>query len=153
MARHINQAGLKLLMASEGCRLNCYRDSAGVATIGFGHTGPDVADGMVISRDEADRLLLEDVAKFEKAVDELVKVEIGSNAYSACVVFCFNVGISAFRRSTLLRLLNNRDFEGCSKQFSLWNKIRDRDGKSRPLAGLTLRRRNESLLFMRPDRC
>jgi lysozyme len=150
--RKINAAGLKLLMASEGCKLNCYRDGAGVATIGFGHTGPDVTNGMTITQAEADRLLAEDLAKFEKAVDELVKVNLTENQFSALVVWTFNCGAQALKRSTLLKLINQGDLAGASRQFGLWNKIRDHDGKSRPLAGLTVRRQAEMNLFMRPDR-
>jgi lysozyme len=150
MARRINQAGLRLLMASEGCVLTAYPDpgSGGAPwTIGFGHCGPEVVPGLRITRDEADRLLMEDLAKFEKAVDDLVKVEIGENQRSAVICFVYNVGVNAFKRSTLLKLMNQRDMAGASRQFSLWTKA----GK-RVLPGLVMRRRNEAALFMRPDR-
>jgi lysozyme len=143
---------MRLLKASEGCRLKSYRDSANVLTVGWGHCGQDVTDGMVITQDEADRLLLEDLREVEQAIERLVKTEISSNEHASLCVFVFNIGVNAFKRSTLLKLLNAGDRNGASKQFGLWNKIRDRDGKSRPLAGLTLRRRNEAALFTRPDR-
>jgi lysozyme len=150
MARHINQAGLKLLMASEGCRLNAYPDPGTgnePYTIGFGHCGPEVKPGLTITQAEADDILVKDVQRFERAVDELIKVEISVNAFSAVVCFTFNCGVQALKRSTLLKLINQNDMAGAARQFGLWTKA----GK-RVLPGLVMRRRAESLLFQRPDR-
>jgi lysozyme len=153
--RYINQAGLKLLMSSEGCRLTAYPDPGTGGdpwTCGFGSTGPDIVPGTVWTQADADKRLMEDLTKFEKAVDELVKVELSENQWSAIICFVYNVGIEAFRRSTLLRLINQRDFVGASRQFLLWTKAKDSSGKPRVLPGLVMRRRNEAALFMRPDR-
>jgi lysozyme len=152
MARHVNSAGLKLLMSSEGCNLTAYKCPAGVLTIGFGSTGDHVKPGMKITQDEADALLIKDLARFEKAVDELIKVELGENQWSAVICFVYNVGIEAFRRSTLLRLINQRDFVGASRQFLLWTKAKDSSGKPRVLPGLVMRRQAELALYKRPDR-
>lgn len=150
MARHINAAGLKLLMGSEGCVLHAYPDPGTGGepwTCGFGATGPDIKEGVTWTQAEADKRLMEDLARFEKAVDELIKVEISVNAFSAVVCFTFNCGVQALKRSTLLKLINQNDMAGAARQFGLWTKA----GK-RVLPGLVMRRRAESLLFMRPDR-
>jgi lysozyme len=59
----INDAGLALIKRAEGLRLDSYRDAVGIATIGYGHTGPDVRIPMTITPGEAERLLYEDLAR------------------------------------------------------------------------------------------
>ena len=66
--RKIGQAGLKLIKQFEGCRLIAYQCSAGVWTIGYGHTA-GVHKGMKITQAQADEYLKQDVAKFEKYVN------------------------------------------------------------------------------------
>lgn len=155
MARHINAAGLKLLMASEGCRLTAYPDPATAPprgtgepwTIGFGHCGPEVVPGLTITQAEADRLLLEDLAKFEKAVDELIKVELSENQRSAVICLVYNIGVGAFKKSTMLRLINSGDVVGAGRQILLWTKA-----GGRVMPGLVTRRQAELALYRRPDR-
>lgn len=72
----VSSAGLSLLKGSEGCRLEAYRDSVGVCTIGYGHTGADVREGLVWSQDTADAALAEDANKAAQAVRELVVVSL-----------------------------------------------------------------------------
>lgn len=147
MPRHINEAGLKLLMRSEGCRLTAYKCSAGVDTIGYGHTGVDVKLGMTITQDQANELLIKDVCRFEKGVDDLIRAPISQNAFSACVVLAFNIGLAAFARSTLLRLMNQGDMAGAAKQFGLWTRA-----AGRTMPGLVVRRQAELNLFRKPDK-
>lgn len=148
---HVNAAGLRLLIDCEGCKLTSYRDVGGVQTIGYGHCGPDVVPGLTITQAEADALLLADLARFESGVDELIKVPISWNAYSACVVLAFNIGLAAFGSSTLLRLINAGDMDGAAKQFGLWVKVTMKDGRRRTVPGLVKRRRAEASLFKLPD--
>lgn len=145
--RRINQAGLRLIMQSEGCRLKSYKDVAGVWTCGFGAVGEGVGPDTVWSQEQCNERLVEDVRRFEKAVDELVKTDISQNQFSSLVSFAFNVGAEAFRRSTLLRLLNAGDTVGAGRQLLLWVRA---GGKIQP--GLVTRRRNELALYQRPDR-
>lgn len=155
MARHINPAGLKLLMQSEGCRLTAYPDPGTGGdpwTCGFGATGPDIVPGTVWTQAEADKRLMEDVARFEKAVDELVPTDLTSNEFSAICVFVYNVGVNAFKKSTLLRLLRQGDKVGAGRQLLLWTKSGTKDGKPQVMPGLVLRRQAELALYKRPDR-
>lgn len=155
MTRRINEAGLKLLVASEGCRLTAYPDPANAPprgdgspwSIGFGAVGPDIKEGVTWTQDQCNKRLIEDVRRFEKAVDELIKVPVSDNQFSSLVVFCYNVGINAFKRSTLLRLLNQGDTMNAGRQLLLWTKA-----NGRVMAGLVMRRRAELALFQRPDR-
>lgn len=142
-----NSVGIALIKSSETLRLRAYRCPAGVLTIGWGHTGPDVKPGQVLSGEaEADEILYADLEKYEAAVTAGVRVTPTSNQFSALVSFCFNVGRSAFLKSTLLRLFNAGDIAGASLEFARWNK-----SKGKVLDGLTTRRANERILFLTPD--
>jgi lysozyme len=139
----INQAGLSLLKSCEGCKLEAYQDSVGVWTIGYGHTGDDVTPDLVITQDEADALLLQDLAKFENGVTDLVKVQLNSNQFSALVVFSYNVGIGNLKSSLLLRCINSLHYSDAAPQFLRWNKA-----GGVVVAGLTTRREKERDLFI-----
>lgn len=145
----INEHGLKIIKDFEGLRLKAYPDIAlgkKRMTIGYGHTSvagvPEVYEGMIISEFEANRILKQDLLKYEAAVKKAVKVPLTSNQFSALVSLVYNIGISAFKSSTLLRLLNARDYSSASYQFSRWNKA-----GGRVLTGLIRRRNAEAALF------
>lgn len=142
-SKHINQEGFKLLTAFEGCELTAYDDGGGVWTIGYGHTGGDVYEGLTISQTEAEELLRLDLEKFESYVEDAVEVQLNDNQFSALVCFCFNVGPGGFGDSTLLRLLNEGDYQGAANQFPVWNKV-----NGEPWLGLTRRRSAEQALFL-----
>lgn len=134
--------GIALIQDSEGLRLTAYKDSVGIATIGWGHTG-DVKMGTTITRAEAERILREDLHDFERAVTRLVRVPITQNQFDALVCFSFNVGAKALENSTLLKLLNAGNKAGAASQFANWNKA---GGKVLP--GLVTRRAAEAKLFL-----
>lgn len=146
----INAAGLALIKRFEGCKLEAYRDSVGVLTIGFGHTTaagpPDVTPGMKITQEEAERILLNDLRVFEGYVSKFVKVKLSDNAYAACVSFCYNVGPANFAKSSVLKSINAGNMDDAARRFLLWNKA---GGKVLP--GLTRRRAAEAALFLSPD--
>ena len=134
--------GLALTEKFEGLRLTAYQDSVGVWTIGYGHTGADVTQGLTITEDQAGILLAADVAWAVTCVNKAVKVDINQNQFDAMVDFTFNLGCAAFTGSTLLRMVNAGNFAGAALQFIRWNKA---GGKV--LAGLTKRRQAETDLF------
>jgi lysozyme len=138
----VSDAGLALIKSHEGLRLDAYLCPAGVWTIGYGHTGTARA-GMRITQAQADELLRLDLEKFETCVRNALKVEVNQNQFDALVSFAFNVGCGAMRNSTLVRLLNQGDYDGAAAQFARWNR-----GGGRVLAGLTRRRAEEAELFM-----
>lgn len=141
-----NQAGLDITRKAEGLRLTAYYCPAGKLTIGYGHTGPDVKEGMTITEAEADELLAKDVGWAEEAVTRAVTVPLTSNQFSALVDFTFNVGAGNLESSTLLRLLNGGDLAGAADQFLRWDEA---DGKVLP--GLVTRREEERSLFLTAD--
>jgi hypothetical protein len=87
-------------------------------------------------------MLAEDVRRFENCVNDAVKVPLTQNQFDALVSFTFNVGCGALRESTLLRELNDRDYNAARREFARWNK-----GGGRVLPGLTRRRAAEAKLF------
>jgi len=142
----LSENGTKLIKKYEGCRLKAYKCPRGVWTIGYGHTN-NVRPNDVITQNEAEELFKQDVKVFENAVNRLVKVKLNQNQFDALVSFTFNLGYGdrGLGGSTLLRLLNNSDYIGASKQFSRWVYSGDR-----VLEGLIKRRNEEKELFLKP---
>lgn len=141
--------GMTLIKEAEGCKLKAYLCPAGVLTIGYGHTGKDVVEGLVITEEQAEKLLKKDLEKFEKAVEKYVEVEINQNHFDALVSLAFNIGTGAFAKSTLLKKLNAGDYAGAAEQFLVWNKATV-DGVKKELEGLKKRRQKERALFLDP---
>lgn len=141
LSQKTSQEGRKFIKSHEGLELKAYQCSAGVWTIGYGHTG-GITKGMVISQDEADAYFDNDIEVFEQGVNKLVKVHIYQSHFDALVSLAFNIGIGAFSKSTLLRKLNKGDVVGAEAQFAFWCKA---GGKTN--AGLVRRRREEAALF------
>src|SRR5690606_20869490 len=137
--RQINRAGEQLIKSFEGCELEAYLDVAGIPTIGWGHTGPEVKLGQKITQAEADRLFDLDTDRFEAAVDSLTKGHATDNQFAALVSFAYNVGAEALKTSTLLRKHNSGDYAGAAAEFGKWNKARV-GGKLVVVKGLTRRR-------------
>ncbi len=108
-----------------------------VPTIGFGTTG-GVKLGDKITPPKALARALTDVQKFEGAVKTCVTVPLHQYEYDAYVSLAYNIGSSAFCRSTLVKKLNAGDYNGACEQILVWDKF-----KGKPLRGLTKRRQEE----------
>jgi GH24 family phage-related lysozyme (muramidase) len=144
--KRTNVNGLLLVKTFEGLRLKAYQDAVGIWTIGYGTTR-GVRPGMKITEAEAEKLLQEDLTRFEQAIHEAVNVPLNDNQFSALVSFTYNVGSGALRSSTLLKMLNQgSDVRSVADQFPRWNRA---GGKV--LAGLTRRRDAERALFLGQD--
>lgn len=141
----ISENGLKLIRNYEGLRTTAYLDSNGAWTIGFGHTGPDVFPGKTITPQEAERLLQQDLRRFEGYVQELIGVVLNQNQFDALVSFTYNVGKGAFLGSTLRQLVNQKNFTLAAAQFERW--VHGDNGNV--LQGLVKRRKAEKELFIR----
>lgn len=137
-----SEKGLALTKSFEGLHLEAYRDCAGVWTIGYGHTGPAVASGQVVSGGEAEELLRADLDVATACVNRAVVAVISQGQFDAMVDFCFNAGRGHFMQSTLLRKVNNEDFAGAAAQFALWVHA-----GGEVVAGLVRRRKAEADLF------
>ena len=137
----ISLEGLSLIKKFEGCKLVAYKCSAGVWTIGYGHT-TGVKEGDVCTQEEAEKLLRGDIFKFEEYVQDSVKVDLDQSQFDALVAWTFNLGPGNLRSSTMLKKLNNGEYESVPFELRRWNKA---GGKT--LDGLIRRRQAESLLF------
>lgn len=137
---------LDFLKKHEGLRLTAYRCTAGVATIGYGHTGRDVLPGMTITKGQAEELLAQDIDTAAEAVDNNITVPLTPYQWAALVSFVFNVGAGTFASSTLLRAVNAGDEKAVSVQWMRWVYA----GKRR-IQGLENRRKDElELYFTKP---
>lgn len=137
-----SQRGLSLIKSFEGLRLQSYQDVVGVWTIGYGTTR-GVNASMKISKEQAERMLLNDVQRFEPEVQRLITVPLSQNQWDALICFTYNLGSANLESSTLRRLLNTGDYAGAAEQFPRWNKA---GGKVLP--GLVRRRAAERDLFL-----
>jgi GH24 family phage-related lysozyme (muramidase) len=146
----INADGLLIVKSFEGLELVAYQDAVGVWTIGYGHTSmagpPEVIPGMKITEAEAEKILRQDLNYFEQGVEAAVAIATNPDQFSAMVSFAFNVGVTAFRDSTLLRKHNGGDFAGAADEFLRWVFA----GGQR-LAGLERRRKAERALYLSQD--
>jgi GH24 family phage-related lysozyme (muramidase) len=142
----LSNNGLSLIKSFEGVRLTAYKavPTEEHWTIGYGHYGPDVKKNMKITQTQADEYFKKDVARFEKAVNENVKVPLNQNQFDALVSFTYNCGEGALQRSDLLKLLNQGKYKEAANQFDLWNK-----SGGKVLAGLVKRRAKEKELFLK----
>ena len=136
-----SQEGLALIKKFEGCRLESYRCSANVLTIGYGHT-ENVNEGDTITQEKADKLLKSDIESFEVYVNYSVMVELDQGQFDALVAWTFNLGTGNLRESTMLKKLNEADYTSVPNEMKRWNKA---GGKT--LDGLIRRRNAEALLF------
>ena len=126
----------------EGCRLAAYQCSAGVWTIGYGHT-EDVKEGDTCTQEQANAWLIEDVRETQLLLAHYVNVPVSECEFIALVSLAFNVGVGALMKSKLLRKLNGGDRKGAAEEFLDFDLA---NGKR--IAGLTKRRREEYDLFL-----
>lgn len=141
----LSEEGTHFIANQEGFRGKAYVCPAGKLTIGFGHVvGPMEKQRFSggITREEAEALLERDLDKYVAAVNQLVKTPLSQGQFDSLVSFSYNVGVTAFARSTLLRKLNSGDKEGAACEFQRWVH-----GGGRRLAGLVKRRLLEAQMF------
>lgn len=141
MSRAPSPACVELVKRFEGVELKAYLCPANIPTIGYGKT-IGVKLGMTCTQQQADDWLMLDLHKAAAAVRAAVKVPLTQNQFDALTSFVFNVGAGNFKTSTLLKLLNARDYKGAAGQFSRWVHA---NGKR--LRGLVIRRAAEADLF------
>jgi lysozyme len=152
----MSQHGLSLLQQWEGFKLNVYKDSAGLPTIGVGHllTKSELSSGKItiggvpvryangLTEQQALDLLQQDLAPTTQAVTNGVKVALNQNQFDALTSFTFNVGITAFTNSTLLKLLNQGQYAQVPTQLLRWTRA-----AGQVVQGLVNRRQNEIKLW------
>ena len=141
-----SRKGLQLIKDFEGLRLGSYKCPAGVWTIGYGHT-KGVKQGQVIDQGKADDYLVEDIAPIERLLNDL-RINFRQEQFDALVSWTFNLGASAFQRSTLyIRIGTNASDEEITDQIIKWV-----NAAGKPLVGLKKRRIAEANMFLGYDK-
>jgi lysozyme len=136
-------SGKELIKESESKRLKAYLPTPDdVWTIGFGST-LGVKKGMVITDEQAEEFLSRDLEAVERCINKNCTVPLTQNQFDALASFVYNLGCNAFKSSTLVRLLNEGQYNEAADQFPRWNKQ-----GSTVLKGLTVRRQKERELFL-----
>jgi lysozyme len=134
--------GIELIKKFEGCKLTAYKCPAGLMTIGWGNTyysnGSKVKVGDKITQQQADELLLTLLPKYEKTVNNNIKVALTQNQFDALVSFCWNCGSS----NTLFSKVNTN-----ASDLISWWQTHYITGGGKTLKGLVNRRKAESELY------
>lgn len=141
----LSQRGIDLIKQFEGYSSKAYPDPAtGGApwTIGYGTT-KGVNPGMVITAEQAEKMLRDDVAKFESGVSAMLKVPTTQGQFDAMVSLAYNIGLGNFGKSTLLRKHNEKCYSCAAGQFPAWNRA-----AGKVMNGLTRRRNAERAMYM-----
>lgn len=139
-----SQQACALVREFEGCRLVAYKDSAGILTLGYGHT-EGVTENQVCTEEQADAWLDEDLKVADACVNRLVHVKLNQNQFDALVDFVYNVGGGNFQNSSLLKFLNLGQSLMAANEFGKW--VHDAHGNVEP--GLVRRRAAEKALFLK----
>jgi len=151
---HISDKGLNLIKKSEGCSLESYIDThdshgAPLWAIGYGHTNkagpPNVTAGMVITQDQADQILKQDLIPYENSIRNLITVPLNQNQWDALCSFTFNAGAGNLKKLVLASQLNDGDYLGVAPAMMNFNT-----SQGKVLLGLTRRRKAEGDLFNTP---
>jgi len=131
-----------LIKKYEGLRLEAYKCPAKVCTIGYGHTtaagDPAVHDGMKITREQAEYILMVDLTRLRQKIDALLHQPLTQSQYDVVVSFTFNAGISALRTSSLLKKINTAKFNDVPAELMKWVHV-----KGKVSNGLVNRRQAE----------
>ncbi|RXJ79808.1 muraminidase [Aliarcobacter skirrowii] len=142
----VSSKGIELIKEFEGFSSSAYLCSAGKWTIGYGNTfwedKTPVKKGDEISKTKATELITKIANEFARDVATLIQIDVTQNQFDALVSLAYNIGLGAFKSSTLLNQLNKGNFIGAGQEFLRWNK-----SNGKPLLGLTRRREREKLLF------
>lgn len=141
-----SKVGIDLISSFEDTKLKAYDDGVGVWTIAIGTTiypnGVKVKKGDTCTLEQAKSYFANDLKRFEKTVNDSVKVDLTQNQFDALVSLTYNIGSTAFKKSTLLKKLNAKDYIGASDQFLAWVSPGSKVEK-----GLRRRRMAERALF------
>lgn len=118
----LSKAGCDVLVLREGKRNKAYQDTKGIWTIGVGHTGPHVCEGLAWTNQQIEDAFKDDVEWAEDAVNGYCNVPLEQHQFDALVSWVFNIGETAFRRSTALKLLNKKLYDEVPDALLMWNK-------------------------------
>lgn len=134
--------GIELIKKFEGCKLYAYRDSVGIATIGYGRT-KGVKMGMSITQSQAEHFLKEDIEPIEKELNKL-NINFKQNQFDGLVSWIYNLGVGNFNSSTMKKYIVARknDIEITDQMVKWYN------AGGKPLLGLKRRRVAECNMWL-----
>ena len=146
----LSKHGEDLIKQFEGLKLDAYRDSAGVWTIGYGstryHDDRKVKAGdKLVNENQADALFKNTLGQYVTAVNDYVTVILSQNQFDALVSFTFNEGAAALRSSCIMRYIGQGYYDAAAKAFLNWERV----GNNAHM--LHNRRMREKALFETPD--
>ena len=137
----IAKSTLDFITKEEGARNKAYKDSKGLWTIGVGHLIKANEQHLItatLTDDQVEELLKSDLKWCSEAVESSVKVSLTQKQYDALYSLCFNIGETNFRKSTVVKKINENDLKGAADAIEMWNKP----------AVLINRRKREKALFL-----
>lgn len=151
-----NQDGIDLIKHFEACRLTAYQDAVGIWTIGYGMTGVlsdgrKIEAGLVIDQAEADKGLVIRLDRFSEPLDKVLTRDVTQNQFNALLSLCYNIGISALERSTLMHYVQEGQRVPAAEEFLRWDKARTEGGAMIVIPGLLVRRKAERELFLKEE--
>lgn len=134
---------IDLIKKFEKCRLEAYEDQGGVWTIGWGTTGPGIRENLTIAQKTADAMLIGDVSRLGIDITPLVGINVNQFQFDAIVSLTYNIGLQAFKDSTMLKLIKDHKLALASEEFDKWIHVHGTVSD-----GLKVRREAEKKLFL-----
>jgi lysozyme len=138
-----NHTAVQIIKEEETLQLEAY-ELGGLWLIGYGHLMLE-GEKDVITEEEADAFLRDDLHWCEEAIERYVQVPVTLNEFSAMVAFCYNVGSGKTRGSSIVKRVNKEDRPGAANAFLLWNRM-----NGVVMKALANRRARERTLFLTP---
>jgi lysozyme len=143
-----NQTGIDLIKRFEGFSSIPYLCQANKKTIGYGHVILKDEDYSHVTEEEAEDILKNDVSFAENAINKYITHYLTPNQFAALTSLVFNIGVGAFKKSSLRTAINNNRFDEAPYRFKLWNKFTNKEGKKQISQGLIKRRELEVKLWL-----
>ncbi len=131
----------------EGNRLTAYQDLTGTWTIGYGHT-VGVTPGMTITQAQADAMLAMDLLTFASGLSSLFTVVPSVSQFAAMISLAYNIGLGAFKGSSVRKAHNAGNVQTAAADFLLWDKAHV-NGQLVELPVLLARRKAESAMYLK----
>ena len=121
----IAKSTLDFITKEEGARNKAYKDSKGLWTIGVGHLIKSDEQHLItatLTDKQVQELLRSDLRWCSEAVERSVRVSLTQGQFDALYSLCFNIGETNFKKSTVVKKINENDLQGAADAILMWNK-------------------------------
>lgn len=146
----VSDLGFRLIKAYEGFRAESRTLISGQSVVGYGHRMSD-QDAIALTPEEAENLLREDIQPVESLVNEAIFAPLTQGQFDALCSLAYNIGPDAFKKSDVVKAINNGRPIDAANGFDVWRKG-EVDGQSFVIDALVRRRTAEKALFLKPER-